>query len=135
MDISSGVKAGIRKVRDEAAVHIARSKISNVLKYAKPPQMKITRKEKETLKELKHDENIVISKADKGNFTVVMNAQEYKDKINCLLSDSFVYVELSKKSNPMTKITSNVSKYVWNLFKDKKKLVKPNIIFWIALKV
>ena len=42
----------------------------------------------EALKELKQDENIVILKADKGNSTVVMNAQEYNDKIICLPSDS-----------------------------------------------
>ena len=65
------------------------------------------------MKELKKDENIVILKADKGNATVVMNATEYNDKINCLLRDSSVYSKLSKKSNP-------VSKNVWNLFKNQK---------------
>ena len=49
-----------------------------------------------------------------------MNAQEHNDKINCLLSDSSVYTKLSKKSKPITKITSDVNKYVWNLFKNKK---------------
>ena len=37
--------------------------------------------------------------ADKGNATVVMNATEHNDKINCLLSDSSIYSKLSKKSN------------------------------------
>ena len=49
------------------------------------------------LKELRQDKNIVILKADKGNSTVVMNAQEYNDKINCVLSDSSAYTNLSKK--------------------------------------
>ena len=120
LDIISGVEAGLRAVRDDAAVHIARSKVSEVLKSAKPPQRNITQEEEEALKKLKQDENIVILKADKGNSTVVMNAQEYDDKINCLLSDSSVYTKLSKKSNPITKITSDVNKYVWNLFKNKK---------------
>ena len=97
LDIISGVEAGLRAVYDDAAVHIARSKVSEVLKSAKPPQRNITQEEEEALKELKQDENIVILKADKGNSTVVMNAQEYDDKINCLLSDSFVYPKLSKK--------------------------------------
>ena len=69
--------------RDDAAVHIARSKVSEFLESAKPPQRNITQEEEEALKELKQDENIVILKADKGNSTVVMNAQEYDDKINC----------------------------------------------------
>ena len=120
MDIISGVEAGLRAVRDEAAVHIARSKVSEVLKSAKPSQRNITQEEEEALEELKQDENIVILKADKGNSTVVMNSQEYDGKINCLLSDSSVYTKLSKTLNPITKITSNVNKYVWNLFKNKK---------------
>ena len=49
-----------------------------------------------------------------------MNATEYNDKINCLLSDSAFYRKLSKKSNPIAKITSDVNKYVWNLFKNQK---------------
>ena len=134
LDIISGVEAGLRAVRDDAAVHIARSKVSEVLKSAKPPQRNITQEEEEALKELKQDENIIILKADKGNSTVVMNAQEYDDKINCLLSDSSVYTKLSKKSNPITKITSDVNK-TYGTFSKIKKLAKPNIIFYIVLKV
>ena len=48
------------------------------------------------------------------NATVVMNATEYNDKINCLLSDSSVYNKIVKK------IKSDVNKYVWNLFKNQK---------------
>ena len=120
LDIINGVEAGLRKVRDEAAVQIARSKVSKILKSAKPPQRNITHEEEEALKELKKDESIVILKADKGNATIIMNATEYNDKINCLLSDNSVYSKLSKKSNTITKITSDVNKYVWNLFKNQK---------------
>ena len=104
LDIINGVEAGLRAVRDEAAVHIARSKVSQVLKSVKPLPRNITQEEEEALKELKQDEIVVILKADKGNFTVVINVQEYDDKINCLLSDSSVYTNLSKKSNSITKI-------------------------------
>ena len=48
-----------------------------------------------------------------------MNATEYNDKINCLPSHSSVYSKLSQKFNPITKITSDVNKYVWNLFKNQ----------------
>ena len=92
LDIISGVEASLRAVREEAPVHIARSKVSEVLKSAKPPQRNITQEEEEALKKLKQDYSIVILKADKGNSTVVMNAHEYDDKINCLLSDSSVYL-------------------------------------------
>ena len=82
LDIINGVEAGLHKVRDEAAVQIARTKVSETLKSAKPPQRSSTHEEEKALKELKKDENIVILKADKGNATVVMNATEYNDKIN-----------------------------------------------------
>jgi hypothetical protein len=38
------------------------------------------------VKSLKEDENIVISKADKGNTTVVMDKIEYESKVNAMLS-------------------------------------------------
>ena len=38
LDIISGVEAGLRAVRDEAAIHVARSKVFVVLKSAKPPK-------------------------------------------------------------------------------------------------
>ena len=101
---------------------------------SKPPQRNIIHEEEEALKELKKDESIVILKADKGNATIITNATEYNNKINCLLSDSFVYSKLSKnqirslKSHPM-------SINMYRIFSKIKKLLKPNIIFCIVLKV
>ena len=126
LDIISGGEAGLRTVRDEAAVHIASLKVSEVLKSAKPHQRNITQEEEEALKELKQD--IVILKADKGKSTVVMNAQEYDNKINCLLSDSSVYTKLSKKSNPITKITSDVNN-TYGTFSKIKKISKTEYHF------
>ena len=83
--IINGVEAGLRKVRSEAAVQIARSKVSEILKSAKPPQRNITHEEEEALKELKKDESSVILKADKGNATVVMNATEYTVMIKLIV--------------------------------------------------
>ena len=114
MGIINGVEASLGKLRDEAAVHRARLKVSKVLKCAAPTQKNITHEEGEALEELKQDENTVILTADKGNATVVMNAQEYNVKSNCLLSDSYVYTILSKKSKSITKITSDVNKYLCN---------------------
>ena len=109
-------------VRDEAAVHIAHSKVSEVQKSTKPSQRNITYEEEVALRELKQDESIVIFKVDKGNATVVINATEYNDKINCLLRDTSVYTKLSKKSNPMSINT-------YRTFLKIKKMSKINIIF------
>ena len=83
MAIINGVKAGLRKVCDEAAMLTARLKVSEILKSAKQSQRNITHEEEEAFKKLKEDKNIVILKADKGNATVVMNTAE-SDKIVCL---------------------------------------------------
>ena len=112
LGVINGVEAGLREVRDEAAVQIARSKISEILKSAKPLQRNVTHEEVEAIKELKKNKNIVILKADMGNATVIMNVTKYNDKINCLQSDSSVYSKLLKKSDPITKITSDVNKHV-----------------------
>ena len=113
LDIINEVEVGLCMVCDEALVQIAQSKVFKILKSTKPPQRNITHEE--VLKELKEDKSIVISKADKGNTTVVMNATEYNNKINCLFSS--VHSKLSKQSNSITKITSDANKCVWNLLK------------------
>ena len=43
----------------------------------KPPRANLTFGEKEALKSLRQNEDIVIAKADKGNVTVVMNKEDY----------------------------------------------------------
>ena len=62
MDIINGIETGLRKVRDEAAVQIARYKVYEILKSAKRLQRNITHEEEEAIKELKKDESIVILK-------------------------------------------------------------------------
>ena len=128
MDKNDKLKLTICLIVKSNVFKVGYLKLSEVLKSAKPPLRNITQEEEETFKELKQDENIVILKADKGNSTVVMNAQEYDDKINCLLSDSSVYIKLSKKSN-------SISIKTYGTFLKWKKLVKPNIIFYIVLKM
>ena len=77
LDIVTGVETGLRKVRNAAAVTIARSKVAEILKTASPPPNRnVTREEEEALKELKNNEKIVILKADKGNATVAMNTED-----------------------------------------------------------
>jgi len=51
---------------------------------------------------------------------VIMNSEDYNEKVNCLLNDSNTYTKLTTKSNPMNAITSTVNKYIWNLYKSNK---------------
>ena len=71
------------------------------------------------MKQLKQDPNIVIVPADKGNATVVMNTDEYKEKISTHLGDSNTYQEL--QNNPLKKVQSKLNSLLTTL-KDKKAI-------------
>ena len=43
------------------------------------------------LKQLKSNKELVVTKADKGNKVVIMNVNDYKTKLNILLSDNDTY--------------------------------------------
>ena len=102
LDIVTGVETGLRKIRNATSVTIARSKVAEILKTASPPlNRNVTREEEEALKELKNNEKIVILKADKGNATVVMNTEDYEEKVNSLLSDECTYEKLPTRPNPV----------------------------------
>ena len=120
VDIICGVKEGLRKVDDAAAVSTARSKIAGVVKTARLPKRNINKEEKQALKELKGDKDIVILKADKGNCTVIMDRPDYDQKINALLNDNDIYTKLVTKRNPLNNITKDVNDFVFQLLLDNK---------------
>ena len=47
----------------------------------------ITKEEYECIKKLKNDSSIVIRKADKSNMFVILNKEDYMNKINIILND------------------------------------------------
>ena len=51
------------------------------------------------LRNLKRNKDIVITKADKGNKVVILNRDEYEEKLSGVLSDESVYCKLNK--NPL----------------------------------
>ena len=64
---------------------LLREGIKKCLEDAKPTKSTLNREEREAIKELKKDEDIVILPADKGNATVVMNKEQYDRKMKELL--------------------------------------------------
>ena len=53
------------------------SKVTAILRHASPPSSNITRNERQAIKDLKKDINIVILPADKGKITVVLDSNTY----------------------------------------------------------
>ena len=60
----------------------------------------MTKHERQALKQLKTDENIVILSADKVRVTVVMDKTDYYDKMDTLVNDKQTYEELKRDPTP-----------------------------------
>ena len=60
----------------------------------------LTNDERQALKRLKTDKDIVILPADKGQVTVVMDRTDYHNKMNELVNDKQTYEELKRDPTP-----------------------------------
>ena len=74
------------------------------------------------LSELKKDDELHITKADKSNAVVIMNKVDYIDKLDQLLSDENTYSQLRK--NPNEGIISNFNKKLKVLLRGNNNLIK-----------
>ncbi len=68
----------------------------------------ITPGEREAIKSLRADKDIMILPADKGRAVVVMDKKEYKEKANKLLSDEKTYKKEKKDPTRMPEISPPV---------------------------
>jgi len=59
---------------------------------------------------LKNNKDILVTKADKGQATVIMDMKNYTDKMNLLLQDQSTYSKLKK--DPIKKLTTKMSTLV-----------------------
>ncbi|XP_059066412.1 uncharacterized protein LOC131857721 [Cryptomeria japonica] len=82
------------------------------LRYAKPPKLNIPKAELLAFNNLMHNNDLIISRADKGNATVIMSKPDYLAKMEILLSDSSSYKILSR--NPCPKILKAVRSAISN---------------------
>ena len=73
-------------------------------------------------RKLKKDNNLHITKADKTNALVVLNKQDYIDKIDLLLNDVNTYEPLI--SNPCERVLSHFNKKVKSILKNNQDLMK-----------
>ena len=77
-----------------------RSTVASTLQTASITDNNLTKDEKQALKRLKNDENIVILPADKGRVSVVMDKKDHHDKMNELVNDKQTYQELKRDPTP-----------------------------------
>ena len=85
--IVSSVEAVLSRQRElsESAKDNIRSRIASTIQSSSLTDSNLTKDERQALKRLKTDENIVILPADKGRVTVVMDKTDYYDKMDTLV--------------------------------------------------
>ena len=78
-EILASVESAISNLQRDQQDEV-RNEVFCTLRQAKPPtEQNLTQDEKEALKDLSSDDEILVIKADKGSCTVVMNKVDYQD--------------------------------------------------------
>lgn len=117
LDIISEVENSIRNINDSHK-ELIRAEVCKTIKQFSNPKPNITRGELTAINNLKKDRSITILKADKGNCTVVLNTQDYDNKMSELLSDTETYTEI--KNNPVKKTERLMNSKLLKLKRDGK---------------
>ena len=103
---------------EEHTMNNIRHEVTTHLYHHKKPT-DLPKTERQTLKTLRNDPNIIILLADKGRTTVVMDKTDYSNKARKLLQDEKTYKKLNK--NPTKTTISRINKKLKSL-KDEQKL-------------
>ena len=120
MSIASAVEKGLKPLGCSPSVDIARAKITQILSNWRPPTPNLTEEEFKALKQLQQDKTITILKSDKGNATVVMDKNDYEEKMLMLLADNKTYERIDSKINPLKSIEKELNKLLWKFVKEEK---------------
>ena len=113
--ILASVEAAISYNQDLSieAKETIRGKIASTLQTSSRPVNNLTKDEQLALSRLRKDDSIVITPADKGRLTVVMNKTEYREKMDNLPSDDKTYNKL--KSDPSKKLQRKLNEKLYPL--------------------
>ncbi|XP_046398161.1 uncharacterized protein LOC124164967 [Ischnura elegans] len=86
LDYVGGIENAVRKLPDDLAEEV-RVEVSYVLSRAVPPKPNISREERSAIRALRGNEEVTILPADKGNATVILKTEDYRNKIRDILED------------------------------------------------
>lgn len=92
--------------------------ITNFLQDTNTKNTDIDRKYTKTRAFLKENNNLIVTRADKGNSTVILEKQDYTNKMLNLLEDTATYTTINK--DPTEKLQDNSNKIIDKLFKNNK---------------
>jgi len=115
--ILASVEDGLRGIPPSEANFICGKVVSTIQNKIRS-RSALTRKEHLALQQLKKDPSIIITKADKGNITTVLDKEWYDNKNNQILDDKETYKRL--KTSPTASTTKEVNKFINNLLESNK---------------
>ena len=102
IDFAAPVEAALHRSKDsDQAKETARIKICAAIRRAKRPSFNVGKDKRKAWKELKKHKSIQIEQADKGNATVILDADDYNEKAHELLGmqQSYILRSLGKRLN------------------------------------
>ena len=88
------------------------------MKNHRHPKPTLNLEEIKALKELQNYLNLVISKADKGNATAVMDKTDYDKWLLAMLEDNTSYQQLQKDPTPNAE--KKLNEFIFQLVADNK---------------
>ena len=118
-EIITAVVQGISKLPRDVKGKV-RSDVCSILKHAKPPKVtNICPDERQAVRNLKENDEILVLPADKGNATIVMNKYDYKKQISSMLEDTKTYTPVTdKRRNPTSSTANSLQKKLGELKKS-----------------
>ncbi|VDM06499.1 unnamed protein product, partial [Schistocephalus solidus] len=117
LDFIAAAESVIREAPiTEESRNLLRQRISSRL-ISHKKRKTLSKAETEALRTLKADKNIVILPADKGRSTVILNKEDYVNKVEALLGDRTAYIP--REDDVMKTLVNNINKDLASLRKSK----------------
>ena len=91
---------------DKETAQQLRHRVNSILSTANSPRSNLDKQQRESVRSLRDDENIVILPVDKGNATVTLDRTDYVIKMENLLEDD-AYKKVTR--NPTSRIEKRIS--------------------------
>ena len=92
----SNIEKGLQQLAPGGKIDYLRHQISNILQKAKPQKPNLTPSDRQAIKQLKQDPDIVIAPADKGRATVVLDKPHFHSMVDSMLQDTSTYQKIQK---------------------------------------
>ena len=90
-EIVAATELACNQLKEKSQAESLRNEVVKIVSKSKPPRPNISRAEREAIKALAKDDSIVILLADKGRTMVILNKQDYHNKVKALLDDTNTY--------------------------------------------